>query len=101
MLDLKKHQNFRLTVMQEGKIVLAEGDCIMDGVVYRFSKGLLNDVIDEEGHVLPAVESQDGNHIEHWKEGVLHCENSPAVVDNVEDIEEWYFEGKKVSSGGN
>ena len=100
MDSLKNHQNFRLTIMDGGKLVLADGDCIMGNMVYRFKKGLLNDVVDKEGNVYPAVESRDGNHIEHWKEGVLHCENSPAIVDNIDNYEEWYFEGNKVPSGG-
>lgn len=96
MTDFKKHQ-YRRILTDDG--TLADGDYIVDddnGVRYliRCTDGFLNDCIDENGELLPAVESENGNHIEHWQKGVLHCEKEPALIDVIENIEEWYINGK-------
>ena len=88
-----QYQHF---VTSEGMI--ANGDYIFkdDGFVIRLKNGYLNDAADEDGNVLPAVEFIDGSHVEHWKNGALHCEKEPAVIDSVDGYEEWWLNGRKV-----
>ena len=87
-----QHRKF---LLKEGEI--ANGDYILDdGITVRFKTGYLNDATDENGNLLPAISTADGNHIEHWKNGVLHCEKEPAVIDNVDEYEEWWLNGKQV-----
>lgn len=83
---------------KEGRI--ADGDYIFSDIngveiTVRVKKGYLNDVISENGDILPAIETSNGSHVEHWKNGVLHCENGPAVIDIDDDYEEWWNNGKK------
>ena len=94
MKDFRDFQNVRI-ITQEGTI--ANGDYIMDDVVIRCRNGLLCDLPGEDGNLMPAIETRDGNHREHWKNGVLHCENAPAVVDNVDGYELWFLDGKECS----
>lgn len=49
-----------------------------------------------DGSLLPAISTADSSHIEHWKNGVLHCEKEPAVIDSIDGYEEWWFNGKQV-----
>lgn len=77
---------------------IANGDYVKEEVIIRTDNGYLNDVIDPDGNYLPAIEFLDGSHYEHWKNGVLHYENAPAVVDIVDKREEWWFNGKKLNN---
>lgn len=95
MESFKKYQHLR--IMTE-EMEIADGDYILDGITVRCMKGYLNDSLDEDGKILPAVETHDGNHVEHWKKGVLHCEDGPAVIDVRDDVEEWWLEGRRVEA---
>lgn len=75
---------------------IANGDFIVDGITVRIKDGFLNDVEGENGEVLPAISTSDSTHIEHWKNGVLHCEKEPAVIDTIDNYEEWWLNGKQV-----
>lgn len=97
MKSFKSYQHLRILTTQG---TIADGDYILEGITVRIKRGFLNDVVDEDGKILPAVETHDGNHVEHWKNGVLHSEDSPAVVDNVDNYEEWYLNGTLVPLGG-
>lgn len=88
---------YRIIITKEGKI--ADGDYLIDGVTVRISDGYLNDGIDENGNILPAIETADLTHIEHWDNGVLHCENEPAVIDLIDNYDEWWHKGKKITKG--
>lgn len=102
MESFKSCQHLRIITV---KGVIANGDYIFDKdkVTVRLKDGYLNDFVDEDGNILPAVESEDGSHVEHWRNGVLHCENEPAVKDVLEGIEEWWVNGRQVlpENGGN
>lgn len=88
---------YRLITTEEGGI--ANGDYIIDEkVTVRIKDGYLNDSTDEDGKILPAIETSDFTHIEHWKNGVLHCENEPAVIDSLDNYEEWWVNGRKIES---
>lgn len=93
MKDFRNFQHVRI-ITEEGTI--ANGDYILDGITIRCKNGLLNDNTDENGDLLPAIETTDGNHIEHWKNGVLHCPDAPAIVDNTDKYELWFDEGSEV-----
>lgn len=93
MESFKRYQNLRIVTTE---MEIADGDYILDGITVRIKKGFLNDSLDEDGKVIPAVETHDGNHIEHWKNGVLHCEFEPAVIDVRDGKEEWWQGGKQV-----
>ena len=93
MESFKRYQNLRITTEE---MEIANGDYILDGITIRTKKGYLNDSIDESGRGLPALETHDGNHIEHWKEGVLHCDYEPAVIDIRDGTEEWWQDGRQV-----
>lgn len=77
---------------------ICNGSYIIDEqITIRTKNGYLNDDIDPEtGSLLPAIELSNSTHIEHWKNGVLHCENEPAVIDLVDDYEEWWVNGIQV-----
>ena len=92
-----KRYKYRRVPTEEG--LAASGDYIFPDITVRFKDGYLNDSVDEEGNVLPAVETHDGNHIEHWHIGVLHCENGPAIVDKNDNYQEWYKDGNPVPQG--
>lgn len=90
MKDFRNYQYARI-ITEEGN--LADGDYILEDIIVRFKDGLLNDSTDENGEELPALETRDGNHREHWKNGVLHYDNGPAIVDNVDNYECWFNNG--------
>ncbi|MCQ2584501.1 MAG: hypothetical protein MJ185_02830 [Treponema sp.] len=100
MKSFKSYQHLRL-VTSEGMI--ANGEFIRDGFILRIKNGYLCDSTsydpqDKETKILPAVEAQNGTHIEHWKDGVLHCETEPAIINLSENIEEWWISGNQVQS---
>ena len=97
MKSFKRYQ-YRRIPTEEG--LAASGDYIFPDVTVRLKDGYLNDFVDEEGHVLPAIETHDGSHIEHWHIGVLHCLGGPAIIDKTDNYEEWYEEGNPVPKGG-
>lgn len=95
MKSFKAYQHRRILTAENE---IADGDFIIDGdMTVRIKDGYLNDALDEEGKLLPAIETADGSHTEHWQNGVLHCESEPAVIDNVDGYEEWWLNGKQVS----
>lgn len=96
MKSFKRYQ-YRRFPTEEGLPV--SGDYIFKDITVRFKDGYLNDSVDEDGNIMPAIETHDGSHIEHWKNGVLHSEKSPAIVDNQDNYEEWYIEGNPVPGG--
>lgn len=92
MKSFKNYQHQQI-IAPDGS--LAHGSYVLDEeLTIRVTDGYLNDTVDTDGNVLPAIELAHGTHIEHWKNGVLHCENEPAVIDLVENYEEWWNEGK-------
>lgn len=96
MKNFKQYQ-YRRIMTKENKV--ADGDYkIEDSVTIRVKNGFLNDSTDEDGNLLPAIETTDGTHIEHWKDGVLHCDNEPAVIDHIDNYEEWWHNGLQVPS---
>ena len=74
-----------------GDYILGEGD---EQFIIRCKNGFLNDVETDDGEILPAFELVNGTHIEHWKNGLLHSEKTPAVIDIIDDTEEWWYEGR-------
>ena len=96
MKSLKVYQHQRI-LTKEQKI--ADGDYKIDNeLIIRTKDGFLDDVITEDGITLPAIEAIDGSHIEHWKKGVLHCDFEPAVIDIIDNYEEWWHNGIQVPS---
>lgn len=94
MKSFKSYQHQRILTAEKR---IADGDYIIDEeMTVRIRNGFLNDAKDNEGNLLPAISAADGSHIEHWQNGVLHCESEPAVIDNVDGYEEWWFNGKQV-----
>ena len=94
MRSFKSYQHQRI-LMTDMKV--ADGDYIIEGeLTVRVKDGYLNDAQAPDGSVLPAISSSDGTHIEHWKNGVLHCESEPAIVDNIDNYEEWWIDGKQI-----
>lgn len=71
-----------------------------NGIITRWREGLLNDEVEKDGNVIHAIESLDCTHYEHWKDGVLHCETEPAVIDTLDDREEWWYEGERINPVG-
>lgn len=91
MQDLRRYQYRR--ILNNGEILM-DGDYLIDDyLIIRVKNGFLNDSVDMDGQVHPAVESVDATHIEHWNNGVLHCETEPAVIDNIDLYEEWWVNG--------
>ena len=95
MKSYKSCQNQR--ILLEDKTI-AHGEYIVEDVAIRIKNGYLDDSLDEEGNLIPAVESETGSHIEHWRNGVLHCETGPAIIDQIDNYEEWWLNGKQVTS---
>lgn len=94
MKSFKSYQHQRVLLSDN---LIANGDYIVEGdVTVRLKNGYLNDVEGENGEILPAISTADSTHIEHWKEGVLHCEKEPAVIDTIDNYEEWWLNGKQV-----
>ena len=99
MKDFRELQHVRI-ITREGTI--AKGDYLNDEVIIRCDEhGFLNDSKDEDGEILPAIETRDGNHREYWKHGLLNCpvdddgHFKPAVVDNIDKYELWFVNGKE------
>lgn len=90
MNDFRKYYLVRI-LNEYGE--LADGEYIMDNMIVRIKDGFLNDAADENGDTLPAIELHDGSHIEHWKEGALHCTDGPAVIDSEDGYESWFLNG--------
>ena len=99
MKNLSFYQNQRI-LLRDGSIANGEyltgNENETDKVLIRIKDGYLNDAESEKGEILPAVFFMDGTHIEHWKNGVLHSDNEPAVIDTIDDYEEWWKNGKKI-----
>lgn len=96
MKSFKSYQHQRILTAENE---IANGDYIIGGeMTIRTKNGYLCDGADEKGNALPAIELANGTHIEHWLNGVLHCEKEPAVIDNVDGYEEWWLNGKQVSN---
>ena len=95
MKSYKSCQNQR--ILLEDK-TLAHGEYIIDGVIVTIKNGYLNDGLDEEGGLIPAIQTETGSHIEHWRNGVLHCETGPAIIDQIDKYEEWWLNGKQVTN---
>lgn len=93
---MKSFSNYQKCRIFTDENEIANGDFVLRGITIRVSHGMLNDVVDDEKGLLPAVETHDGNHIEHWKNGLLHCETGPAIIDVIDNREEWWFEGNLV-----
>lgn len=97
-MKTNKFYQYQKIILENGDV--ADGDYITtteDGREFtvRCSDGFLDDVLnDETGELLPAFEMSDSSHIEHWKNGALHCEDGPAVIDVVDGREEWWENGK-------
>lgn len=86
---------YRKIITEEGTI--ADGDYIIsEKIIVRIKNGYLNDTTDEAGKVMPAIETMDNTHIEHWRNGLLNCDFEPAVIDFVDGYEEWWNEGHLV-----
>lgn len=99
MKDFRELQLVRI-ITKEGTI--AKGDYLDEEVIIRCDeRGFLNDSIDEDGQILPAIETRDGNHREFWTHGLLNCPTGkdglylPAVVDNIDNYELWFVNGKE------
>ena len=94
MKSFKSYQHQRILLSDNS---IANGDFIIDGeVTVRVKNGYLNDVPGDDGTLLPAIATADSTHIEHWKDGVLHCETEPAIIDSIDNYEEWWLNGKQV-----
>ena len=94
MKTFKSYQHQRILLSDNS---IANGDYIIDGeITVRIKNGYLNDVEGDDGSLLPAISTADSGHIEHWKDGVLHCEGEPAVIDNIDGYEEWWLNGKEI-----
>jgi len=65
--------------------------CAEIGIILRWKDGLLHD----DGN-LPAVEFQDA-HIEHYRNGLLHAENHPAIIADYGTQCERYLDGKQIT----
>lgn len=99
MKDFVEKCFMKRVLTEEGTI--AHGDYILDeaGVTVRTDKnGLLNDNPNEFGQPLPAIETHDGNHVEHWRNGVPHCVDGPAIIDVADNYELWFVNGKKTET---
>lgn len=88
---------------QHRKILLedktpAHGEYVIGDVIVTIKNGYLNDGLDEEGRFIPAIRTETGRHLEHWRNGVLHCETGPAVIDVDDNYEEWWLNGKQVTN---
>ena len=95
MNTFKAYQN-RPILDKQGNI--CNGSYIIDEeMTIRVKDGFLNDDIDPDTNdFLPAIELANGTHYEHWKDGLLHCDNGPAVVDLLDNYQEWWQNGKQV-----
>lgn len=94
MKTFSEYQNQKL-LNKDGKIWTGNFLDEQGLFIIRVKDSLLNDEIDENGNILPALQTTDGTHIEHWQNGVLHADNIPAVVDTLDNREEWWMHGRK------
>lgn len=74
---------------------IQDGDILLPKMIMRFKNGLLH------GEGEPAVSCTDG-HLEFWKNGHLHKDDGPAVVNIMEqedgiDYEEYWINGERIS----
>lgn len=97
MKTFSEYQNNRI-LNKEGKIWTGNFLDDKELFIIRVKDSLLNDEVDKDGKLLPALQSTDGSHIEHWQNGVLHAENMPAVIDTMDNREEWWLHGRKFES---
>lgn len=82
-------------ILESGEI--ANGFYITSSYSLHFINGFLSDKYNKSGKLVsPAVYSTDNKHFEHWKNGVFHFEEGPAVIDGLEHYEEWWINGKQV-----
>ena len=94
MKSFKSYQHQRILLPDN---TIANGKYTIDGDFTVIIKdGFLNDEVSEDGTLIPAISTSDASHIEHWKDGVLHCETEPAIIDNIDNYEEWWLNGKQV-----
>lgn len=94
MKSFKSYQHKRIVLSD---YTLANGKYTIDNDFTVIIKdGFLNDEISEDGTLIPAISTSDSTHIEHWKNGVLHCETEPAIIDVLDNYEEWWLNGKMV-----
>lgn len=93
MKSFKSYQHQKIILSDN---TIANGDYQIDNITIRIENGYLNDVIGEDGEILPAIATSDSTHIEHWKNGVLHSDKEPAVIDRVDNYEEWWVEGTQI-----
>ena len=93
MKSFKSYQHQR--ILLEDKTI-AHGEFTIDGVIVQIKDGWLNDGLDEEGKFIPAIRTENGSHTEHWRNGVLHCETGPAIIDQIDNYEEWWLNGRQV-----
>lgn len=91
-----KDYNGRVVILENGD--LADGTYFVEDWILRYKDGLLNNEKGENGEVLPAVEKTDGTHYEYFENGKLHRENEPAIIDLLDDVEEWWLNGNQVRS---
>lgn len=92
--QFKKYINSKV-ILKDGKP--ANGIYIISSYILNFVKGYLSDQQTQSGKILkPAVYSSDNKYTEHWKDGFLHCENGPAVIDGTNHYEEWWLNGKQI-----
>lgn len=94
MKSFKSYQHQRILLSDNR---LANGKYTIEGVfTITIKDGLLNDEVSEDGTLIPAILTADSTHIEHWRNGVLHCETEPAIIDVVDNYEEWWLNGEQV-----
>lgn len=92
--QFQKYVNYKV-ILKEGKP--ANGIFTIAGYILNFEKGYLSDQKTQSGKIIkPAVYSSDNKYTEHWKDGVLHCENGPAVINGFKHYEEWWINGKQI-----
>lgn len=92
--QFKKYVNQKV-ILKDGKP--ANGIYIISSFILNFEKGYLSDQQTQHGKILkPAVYSSDNKYTEHWKDGILHCENGPAIINGFKHYEEWWLNGKQI-----
>lgn len=90
----KEYVNYKFT-LKDGKP--ANGIHIISNYFLNFENGYLSDQQNQYGKILkPAVYSTSNKYTEHWKDGVLHCDNGPAVINGLKHYEEWWNNGKQI-----
>lgn len=92
--QFKKFENHKV-MLKDGKT--ANGIYIISSYILNFENGYLSDQCTQSGKILkPAVYSSDNKYTEHWKNGVLHYDNGPAVSDGFKHYDEWWINGKQI-----